>query len=399
MHTLYYLGIIFVLGALVELLSPKLSLPKVVGYLILGLIIGPEVLGIVPQSFVHNSEFVIDMSLSIIAVLLGASLKYSAVQGVAKQIIYITFFQSTFAFLIVSIGFYLLFPLFNLHFEHTLVISMLFGALSAATAPAATMAVVHELKAKGRFTTTLLGVVALDDAMSLIIFAFAVTTGSAIISRGDFHYSVITDTLEIIFYSGLIGVVGAIVLRLFHKLFSQHKGMETIATLGVIFIVYSVNISWHFEALFSALVMGVVISNMGEGFDLVEEEIDNHLEEIIFMLFFILSAMHLDLSMLSLVPFVLLAYIILRLFGKFLGVYVGGKLSHADKTVQNYLGLGLFPQAGLAIGLALSLQYKEGFETIAVFILNVVIATTIIHELIGPILTKWILKKSGEAQV
>lgn len=116
------------------------------------------------------------------------------------------------------------------------------------------------------------------------------------------------------------------------------------------------------------------------------------------MLFFILSAMHLNLQSLTTVPLVILVYVTLRLLGKISGAWVGAKLSHADKTVQKYLGLGLFPQAGVAIGLALSLQHKIGFETIAPMILNVVIAATIVHEFIGPILTEYVLKKSGECR-
>ena len=397
MHTLYYLGIIFVLGALVEWLSPKLSLPKVVGYLVLGLLIGPELLGLIPTTFVENSHFVIDLALSMIAVMIGSNLKLSVIKEIGKQVAVITFFEATFAFISVSVGLYLLSD--YLHFPSTenLVIAILFGGLAAATAPAATMAVVHELKAKGKFTMTLLGVVALDDAMALILFAFAVTVGGSIIGVGDLNVAVLFDTVKVLFFSTLVGIVGAGIATLLEKLFSHHKGMETISTLGVIFVVYSLNGAWGLEPLFSALVMGVVLANVSKDFDLVEEEIDNHLEEIIFMLFFILSAMHLKIAAVTSIIFVVLAYVLFRLIGKTVGVYVGAKLSGADKNVQHYLGLALFPQAGLAIGLALSLQNETGFETIAPYILSVVIATTIIHELIGPIVTKYVLKKSKEA--
>jgi Kef-type K+ transport system membrane component KefB len=371
MHTLFYLGIIFVLGALVEWLSPKLGLPKVVGYLVLGLIIGPEILGLIPESFVENSHFVIDLALSLIAVMIGGNLKYSVIKEIGKQVGLITLFEASSAFLLVSIGFYLLSGFLDFPSDHALVIPVLFGGLAAATAPAATMAVVHELKAKGKFTMTL-GV-------------------------GDFNVTAMTDTLKTIFYSTLVGIGGAVVSTLLDKLFTQHKGMETISTLGMVFIVYSLNGAWGLEPLFSALVMGIVLANISKDFDLIEEEIDNHLEEIIFMLFFILSAMQLKIDMLASIPSVLFAYIVLRLIGKTTGAYIGAKLSGADKNVQRYLGLGLFPQAGLAIGLALSLQDEAGFETVAPYILNIIIATTIIHELIGPVLTKYVLKRSKEA--
>lgn len=398
MQTLFYIGIIFVLGALIEWLSPKMHLPKVVGYLFLGLIIGPEVLAVIPKSFIQETDIIIDLSLALIAVLVGANLKYTTLKEMGKQILSITIFEASFAFLFVAVGFFLLSEFLGFSPEESLIIAVIFGGLASATAPAATIAVTHECRAKGRFTTTLLAVVASDDALALIFFTFALTLGGIFAGNGDFSLSTLYYMLKIIILSAAVGSVGAIVSVLIDKLFAHHKGMETISTIGMVFIVYTLSIYWELEPLFAALMMGVVMVNISTDFDLVEEEIDGHLEEIIFMLFFILSAMHLDLKSLTTVPLVIMTYILLRLLGKISGAWLGAKLSHADKTVQKYLGLGLFPQAGVAIGLALSLQNEIGFETIAPMILNVIIAATIVHEFIGPILTKYVLKKSGECE-
>lgn len=399
MQTLFYIGIIFVLGAFMEWLSPKVGLPKVVGYLLLGLFIGPEILGIIPEHFIQETHILIDLALSLIAVLIGASLKYSLLKEMGKQIVLITFFQALFAFLFVSIGFYLFSGFLGFPAEQSLIISILFGGLASATAPAATIAVVHELKAKGKFTTILLAVVAADDALALILFTFAVVLGGIFAGGGDFSLLALFDTLGIVFLSAIVGAIGAIVSSLIDKLFAHHKGMETISTLGMVFIVYSLSSYWELEPLFAALMMGAVMTNISSDFELVEEEIDNHLEEIIFMLFFILSAMHLDLGSLTAMPLVIVAYILFRFLGKVSGVWVGARLSKADKKTENYLGLGLLPQAGVAIGLALSLQDEAGFETMAPMILNIVIATIVIHEFIGPLFTKYILKKVGECEV
>lgn len=399
MHTLYFLGIIFVLGAITAWLSPKLLLPQVVGYLLLGLLIGPEALALIPQSFVDNSNFVIDLCLAVIAVLLGADLKISDIKVLGKQILYITFFQATSTFIIVSVGFYFLFPFLNIPFIDAFVISLLFGGLAAATAPASTISIVHELKAKGKFTTTLLGVVALDDALALIFFALAVTISLAVGGSGSLGLHSFLHTLLLLFYSTVLGVVGAFLSKFLDTLFPKNKGMGTIATLGMVFLIYSLNVLWSLEPLFSTLVMGAVMNNVIKDFDLVHEEIDNHLQDIIFMLFFILSAMHLQISMLVSLPWVLVAYVLLRFLGKLSGAYLGAKYSHAPKDVQHFLGLALIPQAGLAIGLALSLQAKSGFELISLFILNVIIATTVIHELVGPLLSRWALKHVKEDHV
>lgn len=396
MQTLFYLGIIFVLGALLQWLSPRIGIPKVVGYLLLGLVIGPEVLDIVPKSFIENSHFAIDMALSLIAVLIGATLKYKSVKGLGGQIVTITFLQALFAFLFVSGGFYLGYYLLGFQADQSLVTAILFGGLASATAPAATIAIVHELRAKGSFTSTLLAVVALDDGLALIFFTFAVMLGTVFMGGEEVSAAALLETAGMISLSVVVGTVGAVISELIDKLFSHHKGMETISTLGMVFIVYSLSAIWELEPLLATLTMGIVMTNISSDFDLVEEEIDNHLEEIIFMLFFILSAMHLDISALFSMPLIIIAYVVFRLLGKMSGVWAGAKLLHADSKIRNYLGLGLIPQAGVAIGLALSLQNEAGFEAIAPMILNAVIATTVIHEFVGPLLTRYILKKSGE---
>ena len=392
MQTLLYTGIIFLVGALMQWASPKVGLPKVVGYLFVGLLIGPEVLGVIPEHFVEGSHVMIELALSLIAVLVGANLKYQRVKGLGKQILTITLFEGLFAFLAVSTGFYLFFGLGDGSTEF----AILLGGLAAATAPAATIAITRELGAKGKFTTTLLGVVALDDALALILFTFAVMLGGVFISGGELSFGYLWEAVWVLLLSTLAGGVGAVVSILIDKLFAHHKGMETISTLGMVFIVYALSGLWGLEPLFSALVMGVVMTNLSDDFDLVEEEIDNHLEEIIFMLFFILSAMHLELSALRTMPWVVIAYVLLRLLGKVSGVWIGAGVSGADHSVKKYLGVGLIPQAGVAIGLVLSLQNEPAFASIAPTLLHVIIATTIIHEFLGPIVTRYVLKRSGE---
>jgi len=236
MQTLFYLGVIFVLGAVMEWFSPKVGLPKVVGYLILGLFIGPEILGIIPEYFIQDTHIIIDLALSLIAVLVGANLKYSRLKGMGKQIVSITFFEATFAFLFVSIGLYLLSDFLGFPTEQSLVISILFGGLASATAPAATIAVVHELKAKGKFTSTLLAVVASDDALALIFFTFALTLGSILLGNGDFSLGTVFDLFSIITLSSVVGMTGAFISEMIDKLFAHHKGMETISTIGMIFM-------------------------------------------------------------------------------------------------------------------------------------------------------------------
>ena len=396
METLFYLGLILLLGALTQWLSPKLGIPQVVAYLLLGLIIGPEVLGFIPMEFVENSYIVTDLSLSIIAVLVGATLKISTLRGRGKEIAYITFFQSVITFLAVLLAFAFLGLFLGFPEGKSLIMALLLAGIATATAPATPLAIVRELGAKGKFTSTFLAIVATDDAVALMFFSMSLSLGTALLGSNVFEWKTIMDTFILVGSSVLLGTVAALINTGSEKLLVHKKGMETIATLGLIFIVYSLSEHWKLEPLLSAMVMGAVMVNTSPAFDIVEEEIDKHLAELIFMLFFILSAMHLQFAAIVAFPLAIELYIITRFFGKVFGSYLGAFLSHSSHVVKKYMGLALLPQAGVAIGLALSLQQHEGFEDIAPIILNIVITTTLIHELIGPFLTRHALKKSGD---
>ncbi len=386
------------LGAFTEWFCPKLHIPRVVGFLILGLIIGPDILGFIPYEFVQNSNIIIELSLSIIAVLIGATLKVSVLKGHAKEITYITIFQSITTFIVVVSGFIVLDSLFILSNQQTILVALFLGSIATATDSAAPIAIVHELHARGDFTSTFLAVVAADDAISLIMFTLALTIGVTLVGSGAFEWMNILDAIVLIVLSSLVGIVAALCNTFLDKLLVHHKGMETIATLGLLFMAYSLSEFWGLEPLFSAMVMGIVMTNSSPDFDLVEREIDGHLVEVIFMVFFVLSAMYLNFSALSSLPFVIGAYVLLRLFGKVFGSYMGAVVSNSNDNIKKYLGFALMPQAGVAVGLALSLQKNPAFESIAPLILNVVISTTLIHELIGPIVTKWVIVKVGESK-
>ncbi len=398
MQTLLAVGLIFVLGAFMKWLCQKIKLLNVVGYLMLGLIIGPEVLGIIDYNFIKESYIITDMSLALISVLVGANLKYSMIKEFWKQIAFVSIFEALFTFFFISISFYILFDFLDLDFagDQRLTISLIFGGLATATAPATVLAIIHELKAKGKFSSFLLGVVAFDNAIALILFSFVIIFTSTLVGSAEFSVMTLFEVFSTIILSMLIGILGAISSELIDKIFKKNNSVKTTSTIGMIFIVYSTSLQLQLEPLLASLIMGAVMTNISSKFHLVKEEFDHHLKDIIFMLFFAISAMHLNLSFLVSMPFIIIVYVVFRIIGKVSGVWVGGKLTRADKNIQKYLGVALFPQAGIAIGLALSLQTEPGFESIAPIVLNVIIATTMVHEFIGPLLTKFVLHKSGE---
>ncbi len=401
MQTLFFVGLIMVLGSFMKFISHRAKILNVVGYLILGLIIGPEVLNIVPQHFIDETHIITDLSLSLISVLVGANLRYNILKEVWKQIVIISIFEAIFTFVFISSIFYLLFDFLEFGFVHNyrLIISVIFGGLASATAPATILAVIHELKVKGKFSSFLLGVVATDNAIALILFSFILIITSSIMYSGSCAYSTVFMIIPTIFLTIGVGVMGAMISEIIDRIFKPQSNIKTTSTLGMIFLVYSLSQHWGLEPLLASLVMGIVMSNLSDEFYLVKKEFDYHLKDIIFLLFFTISSMHLNISFLLSMPFVIILYITFRILGKIIGVWTGGKVSGADKHVQNYLGIALFPQAGIAIGLSLSLQNEAGFEVIAPIILNVIIATTLVHELIGPMLTKYVLKKSCECNI
>ncbi len=389
------MGVIFVLGSFMKAFVQNLGILNVVGYLVLGVILGPSGFDLIPKEFIHGSNFIIDLSLSLISVLVGANLRYDILKNMLKQIFVISLSEAIFTFLFISTSFYAMFDLMNFSFssEYQIIAAMLFGGLATATAPATILAVTHEIKAKGKFNSFLLGIVAADNAFALIFFSFIVIISKTFIDSTSINFHLVIDIIKTVLFSVAVGITGAFISEIIDRVFKKNQNVKTTSTLGMIFITYSISQYFSLEPLLASLVMGVVAANLSTNFYLVKKEFDNHLKDIIFLLFFTISAMHLNISFLIQMPLAIVVYVFFRIVGKIVGVYVGSKLSNADENIGKHLGIALFPQAGIAIGLALSLQEITDFKTISSIILNIIIATTLIHELIGPFLTKTFLMK------
>ena len=396
MEPLFYVGLIFVLGALMKWISIKLNILYVVGYLILGFMLGPKMFNIVPQEFIDGSHVIIDLSLALISVLVGANLKYNLLKDVWKQIVVISIFEAIFTFIFIGSIFYILFDFLDMGFgtNYQLTIALIFGALASATAPATILAVIHQLKIKNKFSSFLLAVVATDNAITLILFSLVVISTRATTEFAGDTYSTVFVIVPIIFFTILVGVIGAFISELIDRVFENYKSIKTTSTLGMIFLVYSLSSYWGLDPMLASLVMGIVMANISKSFYVVKEEFDYHLQDIIFLLFFTISAMHLNIEFILYMPWVIFIYVTFRILGKVLGVAVGGRVVGVDENIQKYLGMALFPQAGIAIGLSLSLQTEVGFETVAPIVLNIIIATTMIHEFIGPLVTRYVLLKN-----
>ena len=399
MNLVLALGIMIFLGFLAGLIFERFKFPMITGYIVLGIILSPSLLGVIPAGTVEQLDIVTDVALGLIAYLIGSSLRWEQLQQLAKPVAWITLSESSGAWIFVTVvlaAFGSMLVPGKPFWETIFPMAVLIGAVSAATAPAATMAIVSELRAKGPFTTTLLAVVGLDDAIAIIIFAVATGLSRQLVKEAgvfSVYHMLGVPALQIA-GAALLGIGFALILFYVVKLVRAREFL-VVVIIGTILLCTGVAGYLGISSILANLILGFFIINLAkrEELKLTVEEFEN----LIFVLFFVLAGLHFDLSVLEVAGVLALLIVLARCSGKYLGVRLGATISHASGTVKNYLGLALLPKAGVTIGLIL-LGARE-FPSFGVIMLNAVLASTIINELIAPPLTKYALLKTGEAQV
>jgi Kef-type K+ transport system membrane component KefB len=399
MNVILALGIMIFVGFLAGLALEKLKFPLITGYIILGMLLSPSVLNIIPIETVGQLDIVTDIALGLIAYLIGSSLHWEDIRRLAKTIMWIIPFESVGAWFLVTVVLALLGP-FIIHngtfWQTYFPLAFIIGAVSSATAPAATMAIISESRARGPFTTTLLAVVGFDDAIAVIAFAIASGIAQPLVKNaGSFSsYHMIGIPALHIVGSILVGVIFAITLMYVLRLVKRREFL-IVVIVGTILLCTGVSDFLGLSSILANMVLGFVLVNNVKRKELttVVEEFEN----VIFVLFFVLAGLHFDLSVLKIAGILALLIVLARCSGKYLGVRAGATISHAPDNVKNYLGLALLPKAGVTIGLILLASIE--FPSFGVLMLNAVLASTIINELIAPPLTKYAISKAGEAQV
>lgn len=387
MSIVFYLGFILLAGFGAGKFINYLKLPAVTGYLLIGLLVGPSLLGLVSAETMELLAPINSIALSIIAFLIGGEFSFKQLKKCGKSAILIAIFEVLGAFTFVTL---------TLHFlvGVELYAALIFGAISSATAPAATIMVLREYKAKGPLTDTLLTVVAIDDALCLIACGLA-TAVAKVISRkvtGGMAAMIAAPIWELL-GSLLLGAVFAIVLMTVSRRFREHYD-KLVVTLGMIFAVAGIAEFLHLSSLLACMAMGCAAVNlMPKETDRVFRIIKS-IDTPIYVLFFVAAGANLHLGVLAKVGLVGVAYIISRVLGKVLGAAFGAKLGQASATVQKYLGLGLVPQAGVAIGVALLVQ--QDFPEIAGFVTTIILGSVVVYEIIGPFCSKMAITKAGE---
>ena len=418
-NALLAIGAALILGLLSTKLMGKLGLPNVTGYLIVGLIIGPYCLGqfgfFISEEVLNKLSVVSSIALGFIAFSIGVEFKISHVKEIGKSAIVITLFQALTATLLVDLAliFIVRMPVYE---------GLIMGAIATATAPAATLMVVRQYKAKGKVTGTLLPVVALDDAVGLIVFAVSNAIALSLASGAQLTvFNLAVWPLVEILCSLLVGGIVGFLVKMLTKLFQTEDNrliaaiMSVFLCVGLCELFSSLNengvLPFKLSDLLVCMMSGAVFVNTSKDSPRVMEQTDKW-TPVVFMLFFILSGAELNVLNLAQtsVLLALLVYLVARSTGKYLGTYIGATLTKADHTVRKYLGITLLPQAGVAIGMATMCKVEFAkaaaaaadattaatLSAVASNIVTITMCAVLVYELIGPVLTKMALAKAGE---
>lgn len=374
-----------IIALLMTRVMKKISLPNVTGYLIAGLIAGPYCLKLYNSENLDALSIITNVALGFIAFSIGGEFKLSSLKQLGAKIFVITVFEAVGASVLVITTLVLL--------KFPLTLALVLGAIASATAPAATLMVVRQYKAQGPVTSTLLPVVAIDDAVCLMLFSILSSVAKSLESEGGFNlYQTILKPIIEIVLSLVIGFVFGIILSIGTKFFKSRANRISLVVTAV-FLGVGISDKFGLSSLLLCMAIGAALANYSPVSDPVMDGSERWTPPL-FMLFFVISGAQFNFSVLKTVGAVGVIYILMRSFGKYFGAMLGCKIAGTEKTVRQYLGITLLPQAGVAIGMAqLSLtvvpEYGEQIRA-------VVLCATLVYELVGPLLTKLSLQKAGE---
>lgn len=397
MDSKYLLLIYLTVGLFLCLIAGKIvkqfKLPNVTGYILMGLFAGilfgtHQIEAVFGQDVAHEMvqkfDVIKDLATGFIAVSIGSEFEFKYIKKLGKAPIVIACLESAGAVVMVAGVMYI--------FTKNIQLSLVMGAIAAATDPAATILVAKQYKANGSVTRTLIPVVAIDDATALMMYGICVALAKAF--SGQFTIMTLLEPVKEIFGSLLFGIILGIIFTILIKYYTG-RGNRLAITIAMVSLCVSIsNIEGlNFSPLLACMAMSITVVNVSKNWEPVFDQMDR-MTPPIFMLFFFVTGAGMDISILPKIGMIGVIYIVVRVVGKMLGAFFGAKISHADANVQKYIGIGLIPQAGVAIGLAM--MCGSVVPDFANKIMAVVVCGTIIYELVGPIMTKMMLIKIGE---
>ena len=406
-HILFCLGGALAAGLILSRLAKLIDLPAVTAYLIAGVLIGPFCLGQlgVPGlgfnsvAEVDSFKVLSEIALGFIAFTMGNEFRIPKLREIGKQATFVAVFQAICATIFVDAA------LIALHFAFPHVITvpaaLVLGAIATATAPAATLMVINQYKAKGKVTDILMPVVALDDAVGLIVFSISFGIAKGMLSgKTDIISIAVNPVIEIVLSLALGFIVGLLFtwLERFFKSRSKRLAMSVtfvLLTVAVSLLKFELPGGVHigFSSLLSCMMLGTVFCNICDFSEELMDRLDRWTAPL-FVLFFVISGAELKLTVFTEIMYVVVGvvYILFRSAGKYLGARWSSGIMHCDPQIRKYLGITLLPQAGVALGMANTVKGMEGMD----LVFNVALFAVLVYEIAGPSFTKWALTRAGE---
>ena len=379
------LALILFAGFMITRVTKRLHLPDVTGYIVVGVLIGPDLLHLVPEYVIEGMDFVTDIAIAYIAFGVGKYFKMSHVRKNIRTVCIITLFESLTAAVLITV---VMIAVFHLPVPFAL----LLGAIASATAPASTIMTIHQYHARGEFVDTILQVIALDNAAALIAFSIcAAIAGNMENGTAAMDWKAILIPVIYIILAVLLGAFCGFSLKWIIS-DRRTKDHRLILINAVIFGLAGICTLVDVSPLLPCMAMGTVYVNIITNKDLFKQV--NHFTPPIMLMFFVLSGMKLDVPMLASAGIIGICYFLVRIIGKFAGVFAGSLCSRAPVPVKKYLGLALIPQAGVAIGLA-ALGQRILPADMGAMLSVIILSSSILYELFGPACAKASLLLSG----
>ncbi len=407
METLLALSVALFAGLMLSRLAKLVQLPAVTAYLVAGILIGPYLLGsfgvkglgFISMEDIDSFGIIPDVALGFIAFSIGNEFRMSSLKQIGKQATVIGIAQAVVTTLLVDVA------LIGVHFiipeKFPLPAAIILGAVASATAPAATLMVVRQYKAKGPVTNILLPIVALDDAVGLVLFAVSFGIAKALhLGNADIVSVIVEPIIEVVIsllLGGGMGYIFTFCERFFH---SRSKRLAMSVTFVLLTVALSM-LEFHiggihiaFSSLLVCMMLGTVFCNICDFSEELMDRLDRWTAPL-YILFFVISGAELELSVFKDYMIVLIGvvYILVRCLGKYFGASSSAKITKCDPNIVKYLGITLFPQAGVALGMAIKAETlgEPGF-----IVANITLFSVLVYELVGPFLTKIALQKAGE---
>lgn len=397
MNAILGVALAMVFGLILNRVMKLFNLPNVTGYLIAGILVGPYCINLLSADNLSDISFISTIALGFIAFSIGGEFKIDSIKRLGGKVLTITFLQAFGAVALVMSSLFVVQAI-----DPTLISTpaiLLLSAIATATAPAATLMVVRQYKARGPVTETLLPVVAFDDAIGLIVFAICFGVAKVLAGGGEITAKAIAlnPLLEIVLSLGIgcvLGIILAFVCNLFKSRANRLSAMVATVLIAVGLCQIEI-LGVHMSSLLICMMIGAAFTNARKDAVIILDGQERWTPPL-FMLFFVISGATLDLTIIPYIGVIGVVYIVFRSLGKYSGAFLGGLVTKADKNVKNYLGITLLPQAGVAIGMAQTVAGEPALQTISQSIVTVILCATLFYEIVGPLLTKICLQKAGE---